>query len=114
MNDPEQLCKELRIEFEEGVDTGALHNEFFEVLLREMNKLLFKRERSRLPMDSNLQRLFECAEVLIAHSILQGGPGFPCLCQAAVSYLLHLDKDIARATVWMIFHKMLLHWASWT
>ena len=99
MNDPEQLRKELRIEFEgeEGVDAGALRNEFFEVLLREMNELLFEgRESSRLPKkDSNLQRLFECAGVIIAHSILQGGPGFPCLCRAAVSYLLHLDKERA-------------------
>ena len=98
MKDPEQLRRELRIEFEgeEGVDAGALRNEFFEILLREMNELLFEgQENSRLPKDSNLQRLFECAGIIIAHSILQGGPGFPCLCVVAVSYLLHLDKERA-------------------
>ena len=47
MNDPEQLRKELQIEFVGGVDAGALRNEFFEVLLREMNELLFEgREQS--------------------------------------------------------------------
>ena len=97
MKDPEQLRRELRIEFEgeEGVDAGALRNEFFEILLREMNELLFEGRENSLPKDSNLQRLFECAGIIIAHSVLQGGPGFPCLCAAAVSYLLHLDKERA-------------------
>ena len=62
-----------------------------------MNELLFEgHENSRLPKkDSNLQRLFECAGVIIGHSVLQGGPAFPCLCPAAFSYLLYLDKEKA-------------------
>ena len=70
------------MEFEgEGVDTGALRNKFVEVLLKEMNELLFEeRENSRLPKkDSNLQRLFECAGVVIAPFVLQHEPGFPLL-----------------------------------
>ena len=72
MKDPEQLRREFRIEFEgeEGADAGALRNEFVEILLREMNELLFEgSENSCLPKkDSNLQWLFECAGIIIAHS----------------------------------------------
>ena len=99
MKDPEQLRRGIRIEFEgeEGIDAGALPNEFFELLLQQMNDQLFEgRENGRLPKkDSNLQRLFECAGVIIAHSVFQGGPAFPCLCAAAFNYLLYLDKDKA-------------------
>ena len=45
--------------------------------------------------DSNLQQLFECGGVTIGHSVLQRGPVFPCLCPAAFSNLLHLDKEKA-------------------
>ena len=99
MKNPNQLRRELRIEFEEeeGIDAGALRNEFYEILLRELNDKLFEGHcRRRLPKkDSNLQRLFETAGVILSHSILQGGPGFPCLCPAAFSYMLHLDKEHA-------------------
>ena len=98
MKNPNQLRRELRIEFEEeGIDAGALRNEFYEILLRELNDKLFEGHcRRRLPKkDSNLQRLFETARVFLSHSILQGGPGFPCLCPAAFSYMLHLDKEHA-------------------
>lgn len=99
MKDPDQLRREVRIEFdgEEGIDAGALRNEFFELLLRQINDQLFEgRDNSRLPKkDSNLQRLFECAGVIIAHSVFQGGPAFPCLCAAAFNYIIYLDKDKA-------------------
>ena len=99
MKNPGQLRREVRIEFEreEGVDAGALRNEFYALLMRELDDKLFEGcEMSRLPRkDSNLQRMFETAGIIMAHSILQGGPGFPCLCPAAYSYMLHLDKERA-------------------
>ena len=66
MKDPE-----LWIEYEgdEGVDAGALWNEIFKILLREMNELRF--EGRDILKDSNLQHLFGCAGIMIAHSILQ-------------------------------------------
>ena len=30
---------------------------------------------------------------MIAHSILQGGPGFPGLCPATFSFMLYMDKE---------------------
>ena len=66
--------------------------------MRELDDNLFEGcEMSRLPRkDSNLQRMFETAGIInMAHSILQGGPRFPCLCPAAYSYMLHLDKERA-------------------
>ena len=45
--------------------------------------------------DNNLQRMFETAGIIMAHSVLQGRPAFPCLCPAAYSHMLHLDKERA-------------------
>ena len=45
--------------------------------------------------DCNLERNFEICGMMIAHSILQGGPGFPCLCPPVFSYILYGDKDKA-------------------
>jgi len=39
--------------------------------------------------------MFKTAGLIIGHSILQGGPGFPCLCPAAYNYMLHVDKEKA-------------------
>ena len=63
--------------------------------MRELDKKLFDRNRSsRLPKkDSNLQCMFETVGVIMVHSVLQCGPGFPCLCPAALSYIIHLDKE---------------------
>lgn len=99
MKNPGQLRREVRIEFkgEEGVDAGGVRNEFYAMLIRELDEKLFEGSiNNRLTKrDSNLQRMFETAGVIMAHSVLQGGPGFPCLCPAAFSYIIHLDKERA-------------------
>lgn len=96
---PEKLRYELRIDFidEDGIDAGALKREFFELLLKQLNANMFEGlENRRIPKkDSSLERMFHTAGIIIAHSILQGGPGFPCLCPSAYHYLLHLDKEKA-------------------
>ena len=83
MTSPELLRKELCIEFsgEEGADAGALKFEFFEKVLQCINEDCFEGcEDRRIPRchwgsDTEL----EMAGAIIAHSILLGGPGFPCL-----------------------------------
>jgi len=91
---PERLKFELRIEFnnEEGIDAGALQRE---LLLKELNTYMFEgAENRRIPKkDSSLQQMFEVAGIMMAHSILQGGPGFPCLCPSIYNYLLNADKN---------------------
>lgn len=95
----DRLHYELRIEFqdEEGIDAGALRCEFFESLMKEMNDRLFEGQATRrVPKrDSSLERNLELAGIMIGHSILQGGPAFPCLCPAVCSYLLYGDRDKA-------------------
>lgn len=39
--------------------------------------------------------MFESAGVMIAHSIIQGGPAYSCLCPAAFNYMLYLDEEQA-------------------
>ena len=91
---PERLKFELRIEFnnEEGIDAGALQRE---LLLKELNTYMFEgAENRRIPKkDSSLQQMFEVARIMMAHSMLQGGPGFPCLCPSIYNYLLNADKN---------------------
>ena len=94
---PEELKYELRVDFinEDRIDAGALRREFFELLLKQLIANMFEgHENRRIPKkDSSLEQMFHTAGIIIAHSILQGGPGFPCLCPAAYHYLLHLDKE---------------------
>ena len=90
MKNPNQLHRELRIEFEEeeGIDAGALRNEFYEILLRELNDKLFEGHcRRRLPKkDSNLQRLFETAGVFYHILSYKGDQGFlVCVLQHSVT-----------------------------
>ena len=99
IHNPERVLYDLRIEFEneEGVDAGALRCEFFECLLREMNEKLFEGEPTRrVPKrDSNIDKNFQSVGMMIGHSVMQGGPSFPCLCPAVYSFLLFGDKELA-------------------
>lgn len=96
---PERLQCELIVEFEneEGIDAGALRFEFFENIFREINDTMFEgKEIRRVPKkDSNMEQHYELIGMMIGHSILQGGPGFPCLCPPAFNYILYGDKERA-------------------
>ena len=86
------LVKQLVVQFigERGVDSGSLWREFFEEALREANSRMFAGEDDRrIPRkDWSLEFLFEILGMLVSHSILQGGPGFPCLSPSVFSYLV--------------------------
>ena len=90
---PEKLRKQLVVSFsktgEIGADSGALRKEFFEDALKEANERLFDGEDyTRIPKkDYTLQVLFELAGMLVAHSVLQEGPGFRCLNEAVYDYI---------------------------
>ena len=97
---PEMLRKPLMIEFsgEEGTDAGALLFEFFQAVLRKVDEECFEgSERRRMPRchwGSAVE--LEMAGAMIAHSMLQGGPGLPCLhpvvFHSMVSEDLHLTS----------------------
>ena len=71
---PERLFYELRIEFdgEEGVDAGALRQQFFQCLMKEMNDKLFEGALTqRIPKrNSNVEKNFLSAGMMIGHSIM--------------------------------------------
>ncbi len=90
------LTREFHVEFVgEGVDGGALKNDFFEQLLKEVNEKLFEGDMCRrVPRrDWSLEHNMEIAGIIIAHSIIQGGPAFPCLCPPV--YLVYGDLEKA-------------------
>ena len=78
---PNKLKKQLVVSFSEtgkiGADSGALHKEFFEDTLKEMNVRLFDGEEcTHIPKkDYNLEVHFEMAGMLVVHSLLEEGPG---------------------------------------
>ena len=76
---------------------GAIKNEFFEQLLAIVNDKFFEGETDRrLPKkDWDNESNLEMAGVVIAHSITQGGPGFPYLCPAIVSFMFTLSSEDA-------------------
>ena len=83
MRNKTPLLKTLVIEFsgKEGVDAGALRNEFFERAIEEGNRECFEGDLERhLPKnywdgECNL----ELFGTLTGHSLLQGGLGLPCI-----------------------------------
>ena len=92
LNNPQVLRKTLVIQFsgEEGLDLGALKKEFFAETLRSISNELFEGQSTRLlpkcQWGDNTE--YRIAEVTIAHSILQGGPGFSCLHPALYRYII--------------------------
>ena len=97
ISNPEKLQKKLVVTFvgtgEIGSDCGSLRKEFFEAGLSLANKKLFEGESlKRVPKkDLSLEMLFEVTGLLIAHSIVQDGPGFPYLSQYVFDFLSHQD-----------------------
>ena len=79
---------------------GPLRKSFFEDALREVNNQLFEGEDGRrVPKkDVGLEILFEVAGMLLGHSILQGGPAFPCLSAPIFDYLSHGDVKLCYPT----------------
>ena len=51
-----------------------------------------------LEKDVGLELLFEVAGMLLGHSIIQGGPGFPCLSPAVVDFLKTYDVKLCYPT----------------
>ena len=84
IHQPSQLKRSLLIQFmgEEGVDGGALKNDFFTAYLRHIQEELFEGQANQLVPRSHWGSdcEFEMAGAAIAHSLLLGGPGFPSSC----------------------------------
>ena len=89
---PKKLRKRLVVSFEgeAGADAGSLRKEFFEDSIKEANLRLFEGDdKNRVPKKEwSLEGIFEVAGMLVAHSLLQDGPGLPCLCPAIFQYLV--------------------------
>ena len=81
-----QLRRALAVEFhdEDGIDAGAIRLSFFELLMSEIDNQLFEGNQTRrVPKkDWGLSSLFEIAGMMVAHSVLNGGPALPCLLPA--------------------------------
>lgn len=99
LSNKKRLLQDFHVEFEgeEGIDAGALKLDFFELMLQEINYQLFTGlPTRRIPKkDWALEGMFEIAGVIIAHSIIHGGPSFPCLCPAVFDYIIYGEIDRA-------------------
>ena len=99
MAQPVKLRKELIVQFdatgEVGADSGALRREFFEDAICQANLLLLEGEDDRrvLKKDWGLEFLAEIMGMLVAHSIIQEGPGIPCLSPCMYEYLMKRKND---------------------
>ena len=96
---PDKLKRELCVEFmdtgEVGIDSGALRREFFEEAIEQVNFRLFEDEDDRriVKKEWGLEFMYEIAGMLVAHSILQDGPGFPCMSPAMFEFLASQNPD---------------------
>lgn len=96
-HEPSMLKKSIIVEFsgEEGVDAETLKNNFFEEALRQADVKFFEGQpERRVPRCHwGSEESLEIVGCMIAHSLLQRGPGFPCLHPGLVHYLL--TKNVA-------------------
>ena len=94
---PGKLCKELVVHFkgEAGADSGALRCEIFEDIIYQANLHLFegKNDRQIVKKDWGLEVLCEMFGMIVAHSIMQEGPGFPCLSPCMFQYFATERSD---------------------
>ena len=96
---PSLLKQGLMIEFsgEEGADAGALRLEFFEKVLQEVNENWFEgSEERRIPRchwGSEVE--LEMAGTMVAHSLLLGGPGLPCVHPGVYHMMVFGDSCIS-------------------
>ena len=83
------LYKRLSVTFEgyeNAVDAGALRIEFFGDLMRQVNSNLFV-------------HLLQMGGLMLAHSILQKGPGMPTLASYVYEFLSSREKSKAVALI---------------
>ena len=99
MVNPDMLRKNLTIDFvgEEGVDAGALKAEFFDILIKEMDRRLFEgNPEKRIPKKSwQGGPGHKLAGMIIGHSLLQNGPSYPCLAPCAYAYIATGNEESA-------------------
>ncbi len=86
---------------EEAVDAGGLRIEFFGDLIRTIDNLLFEgKPGNRIPKHSwDKIHLLRMAGLMLAHSILQDGPGMPTLSKYVYEFLISNDKDKCVAAI---------------
>ncbi len=98
------LFKRLSVTFEgyeNAVDAGALRIEFFGDLMRQVNSNLFEgKEKNRVPLHSwDKVHLLQMGGLMIAHSILQKGPGMPTLAPYVYEFICSGEKGKAVALI---------------
>ena len=88
---PEKLARELVVQFsnEAGADSGALRREFFEDAICAANLNLLEGEDNcrMIRKDWGMESTYEMMGSLVAHSLLQNGPGLRCLSQTVYDYI---------------------------
>ena len=91
------LNKNLTVSFsgEEGIDGGALRNEFFVSAIKTLDSKYFEGNQCRrLPLCHwGCEVEQKIGGALIAHSLLLGGPGLPCLHPAIYQVLCGVEID---------------------
>ena len=98
------LYKRLSVTFEgyeNAVDAGALRIEFFGDLMRQVNSNLFEgKEKNRVPLHSwDKVHLLQMAGLMLAHSILQKGPGMPTLAPYVYEFISSGENSKAVALI---------------
>ena len=100
-----ELKRPLSVSFdgsnECGIDAGALKQEFFEILLRVINEDLFEgKETRRIPGHGwEKANFLKMAGIMIAHSILHGGPSFPVLARYVYRYIVTGNTELAAGDI---------------
>lgn len=96
LSNTSRLTRNLVVEFtgEEGVDAGALRSEFFETVISNISQQLFEGGDRKIPKNEwGLLKEFEMAGLIVAHSVLHGGPGVPFISPVLYSFIVTDDRE---------------------
>ena len=91
----------VKIKNEDGVDAGAVRLEFWSLVLKEINERLFEGHlHERMPRrNCGNFILFKMCGSVIAHSLLNKGPAFPCLAPWVYQYLHSAPQESVLLTM---------------
>lgn len=87
--------------YEDAIDAGGIRIEFFNDLIRLLDLRLFEGKNGhRVPKHSwDNVYVLRMGGLMLAHSILQEGPGMPTLANYVYEFLVHGDKEKSVAVI---------------
>ena len=97
----------IKFSGEKGSDSGALLFEFYQEVTKKLYDECFEgTENRKIPrFNWGLEIQLKMAGAMIAHSVLQGGPGLPCIHPAIFMKIPLTSRFAEKGVVYTLMHQ---------